>query len=588
MIDRRMQNQRPVLNSLTFMRNTEWLSILNDQKQTKFLNMLSTLFIKNFALIDNQEIHFHPGHNVITGETGAGKSIIIGALQIVLGGRADKSLIRKGANECEIGGIFQVDLLPNLSQLLGEYGISECDNNQLIIVRRLKVESVHNFINSTPVTVKIINQISSFIIDIHGAYDHQLLFKASKQLELLNEYSGLKDELAKYETEYNNFCAAKDRVKAFNQRDISIEHIDFITMQLAKIRDANLNVDEDCKLRERHKLVANNSYLLENLNKCTMSLNAENGVISGLSDIRHNIQRLEILEIDAVVNLCKLLESIIVDVQNFEDELRQFEKNIEVDPNELLMVEDRLTLVENLKRRYGGNLQSVLEHAEKMEMEISEFENYESRLNTLVNNVDTLKEKALKSALALSNRRKKHAKKLAKEVVDKLKKLGFKHAKFDINFSKDSLSVDGVDSIEFYISPNQGEDLKPLRNIASSGEISRIMLAIKTILAHSDRIPILVFDEIDVNIGGTTASAVGREMKHLGESRQIICITHLPQVAAVSDQHFAVEKFVKKSRTHTRLITLSDDQRVKELCRMLGGEEKDKVVCDHAKQLLNG
>ncbi len=550
--------------------------------------MLSTLSIKNFALIDNQEINFHPGHNVITGETGAGKSIIIGALQILLGGRADKSLIRKDADECEIGGIFQINLLPELNQLLRKYGISDCDNNQLIIIRRFKVESVHNFINSTPVTVKIINQISSFIIDIHGAYDHQLLFKISRQLELLDDYSNSKAEFAEYETVYNNYCKAKDRVKEFRQRDISIEHIGFIKMQLEKIRDASLNIDEDRKLRERHKLVANNSYLLENLSKCTVSLNEERGVMAGLSNIRHNIQRLEILEIKAAVDLCKLLEGIIVDVQNFEHELVQFEKDIEVDPDELLIVEDRLTLVENLKRRYGGNIQSVLESSEKMEMEINDFESYECRLNKLVSDTNSLKEIALKSALVLSNKRKKHAKILGKEIVNKLKKLGFKQAKFDIDFSKESLNLTGVDLIEFYISPNQGEDLKPLRKIASSGEISRIMLAIKTILADSDKTPILVFDEIDVNIGGTTASAVGYEMKNLGERRQIICITHLPQVAAISDRHFAVEKFIKKSRTHTKLITLTDDQRVKELCRMLGGEEGDKVVSEHAKQLLNG
>jgi len=476
--------------------------------------------------------------------------------------------------------------LSQVNTLLYNAGISECNNGELIISRHLTSTTVRNFVNSTPVTLKILNQLGDVLVDIHGPYDQQSLLHTDRQLDLLDAFSGLENERNKFRESYRNLCACKKELGRFQETTVTPDHIDFVNFQLNKIRNSELRLEEDKELTERHKIVANSKEILSILDNCKMYLNGQAGGFEKLTAIARELRALAELSPTDGECLIQLIDGIIADVQSFDEELHNCGRDIEIDPSEFAALEERLSLVETLKRKYGGTIESVLEYANELEQELDNHKNIGAHRDRLMEQVRNCETDVEKKANALTRKRKNHAQKLAKQVTEKLQRLGFEHSSFDITLDSVKLNAIGSDTVEFYISLNPGEGSKPLRTIASSGEISRIMLAIKTTLAGVDHTPVLVFDEIDVNIGGNTATIVSRELQQLSSNHQVICITHLPQIAANADRHFLVEKSTSDSRTTATVSVMTTDQKVREIRRMLGGSDDAGVIFDHAAELV--
>lgn len=554
--------------------------------------MLATLNIDNLALIESLEIDFSRRTNVVTGETGAGKSIIIGAVQLLLGQRADRSLVRAGADSCRISAVIElgnnITLLGEVNEQLEHAGVTPCNEGQLIIARTIAAKGGKCFVNSTPVALQLLADLGAVLVDVHGPYDHQSLLRPRKQLQVLDAFAGLAAQ--------QQVCA--ERFEAVQHIDNQIadadadgptpDKVEILKFQINEIRSANLEPDEDETLASRHARSANSKHILEILEAARHCMtDSDNAVVDQLAGLLRQMHELESIDATAGGTFVELLEQIVADLQTLTDEINSFAENVEIDPREFTAMEDRLGLLQRLKRKYGGSITEALAFADRIEEMLNRFENFAAWREELVQNRAAAEAEFLKHARALSRKRRRAATKLAKAITEKLCSLGFSDCGFEIVVEDAEPSTAGIDRVEFLFSPNPGEGTKPLRQIASSGEISRIMLAVKTVLASADRVPILIFDEIDANIGGSVAAQVGAELRGLGDEHQVICITHLPQVAAGGHRHFRVEKKVRNKRTTATLTALDDEARRLELARMLGDGGNSEVVLEHAAELIS-
>jgi len=546
--------------------------------------MLTLLKIRNLALVDQLEWELGSGLVGVTGETGAGKSVIVGALKLVLGERADKGLIRTGEEQCKVEAIFNLSDSSAIDAILEEVGLDPCDENELIIRRVVGTSSNKQFVNNGAATLGVLRKIGQHLVDLHGPHDHQSLLSAERQLAMLDAYSGAGKEMAGYRDQWGSWRqAADDYETARAQREIGDQEKELLRFQVEEIDSAELKPGEEEELEERYRRTSNASRLGELAGKAVQLLSTT--VNSGLEELQRTVVELSSID-PAIKDLSDEVEGANIQMQELERGLVDYLGELELDPEEVREVEARFNLVENLKRKYGPGLEDVIEHAEEARQRLAGSDNREEYLKGLKELVDGAMKTLRARARKMSTKRKKHATALADEVRSHLVDLGFKQAEFEVQLEvREEPGPYGLENVEYLFGPNPGEPLKPLRQVASSGEISRVMLAVKNALADQDSTPLMVFDEIDANVGGEIARAVGEKMASLGERHQVVSITHFPQVAAVAHQHFLVEKRVEGGRSISSLVEVAGEERVDELVRMLGGGGTE--VREMAKSLLS-
>jgi len=531
--------------------------------------MLSILKIKNLALVDDLTWELGPGLVGVTGTTGAGKSMIVGALKLILGERANHDLIRTGESHCSVEAIFELSgNLDQVNALLDECGLDPCEGNSLV-VKRVFGNGNKQFVNCSPCTLSVLKSIGGLLVDLHGPHEHQSLLSQDRQLSMLDAYALAGKEFSTYRKAYRAWQQALHEKKEFEStRQVSDREIDLLRFQVEEISAAALNREEALELESRYRQSLNSSRLVENANQAVDLISAAG---ANLTNAQRCLRELEKFD-PSILERIAGFDSARVEIEELEGVLREYRDDLEIDPAELAQIERRIDEIESLKRKYGQTVEEVLDYESKARERLHSVDGREDELDRLAEQVDTTRNAVDKAARALSKKRKKTAPGLAKEIAAHLCDLGFNQSVFEIEFHDlESPGAKGGEEIEFLFGPNPGEPLKPLRIIASSGEMSRVMLAIKSALADQDQIPLMVFDEIDANVGGEIAGAVGKKMAFLGEKHQVVAITHMPQVASLAHRHFLVTKVVENEQTNSGLELIEGQKRTKELARMLGG-----------------
>ena len=548
--------------------------------------MLTLLKIRNLALVDELAWELGAGLIGVTGETGAGKSVIVGALKLVLGERADKSLIRTGEDQCLVEAVFELTHTAGINPILEEGGLPPCDDNQLIVRRTIGQSASRQFVNDSPVTLALLKRLGEHLVDLHGPHDHQSLLSADRQLAMLDAYAGSENQLATYHETYRAWRSKNAALEALRNAENATEHeIDLLKHQISEIDAAQLNPAEEQDLEDRWRRANNASRLMESAAAAISTLNGENGILDRLGELQRLVRDLEKLD-PSISEKTASLETAAVELQDLEGNLADYTQELEINPAEAETLAERVNLIESLKRKYGPSLADVLNRRDNAAARLDSIENRSDKIEQLEREVAEGRKALDANGKTLAASRRKAAPKLAKEISSQLKDLGFKQSSFEVPLnSLADPGPHGLESADFLFGPNPGEPLMPLRQIASSGEISRVMLAIKSALAEQDDTPLMVFDEIDANVGGEVARAVGAKMAALGTRHQVIAITHFPQVAATASHHFVVEKEVSAGRTRSRLFPVAGENRIQELVRMLGGGGKQARAM--AASLLN-
>jgi DNA repair protein RecN (Recombination protein N) len=571
--------------------------------------MLTTLRIKNLALVTDLTLELQPGCNVITGETGAGKSIIIGALDLVLGERADRTLIRSGEESCSVEAVFDVaKLRTSLNRFLDENGLEACPDGQLVLKRTFSANGANRqFVNGSPATLNTLAAIGERLVDIHGPHDHQSLLHPAKQLLILDAYGRLEKERDAFGGLVRRRVAlvAEKSALVVDEKTYA-QRLDLLRFQVQEITAARLQPGEDEKAEQEFNRASNAAKLLQWSQAAVDALSEnEDSMLTQAAAVGRALRELQRLDPGAEP-LAELHAQAFGTLRELQAQLSRYAEKVDADPARLAELEERLDLIHSLKRKYGATLAEILAFGEEAKQKLQSLESRDAELARINADVEKLEVAMLKTGQSLSARRKKIIPQLAKAVASQLENLGFKQSRFEVNLktqwggaeitslrwrddqsrltSAPSPNQTGFDEIEFQFAPNPGEPAKPLRAIASSGEMARVMLALKTVLAVEDEIPVLIFDEVDANIGGETAHAVGEKMKQIAARRQVLCITHLPQVAAPADAHYLVTKQIKDGRTISEIHPLDQKERVTELARMLGGQSD--AARKHAEALL--
>jgi DNA repair protein RecN (Recombination protein N) len=535
--------------------------------------VLNLLRIKNLALVEELEWEIASGFIAVTGETGAGKSIIIGALQLLLGERAGKSLIRTGAEICSVEAVFTGDGLQKLNPQLSEAGIEPC-HTDLILKRTLSVSGANRqFINGSPTTLSILKDLGDQLVDLHGPHDHQSLLSPEKQLELLDSFANADAQREAYRKYFRQLETLITEHAALNTAETAREQeLDLLRHQINEISTANLVAEEEAEIETRYKLASSSKRLIELASAVTGKLSeADDSILSQLAETQRFLRDLEKID-PSTHQFVAGHETAVVELSEIAQSLSDYAEKLNLDPEQLAALEQRVSLFETLKRKYGSSIADVIEFGKQAHERMRKIEGRDAELERLAAEIEKVRVQMQSAGEALRTLRTKAAPKLSETIRRNLADLGFKQFDFEARLSAlDTPRAHGIDMVELLFSPNPGEPLKPLRTIASSGEISRVMLAIKSALAAHDAIPLLVFDEIDTNVGGEIAHAVGTKMQMLGREHQLICITHLAPVAAAASSHFVVTKDVVRGRTFSNLQEVTGKARREEIARMLGG-----------------
>jgi DNA repair protein RecN (Recombination protein N) len=548
--------------------------------------MLVSLRIKNLALVDDLSIEFGEGFNAISGETGAGKSILIAALSLVLGDRADRDWIRTGADSCTVEAVFNIASVPSLSELLLNLGVEECQEDQLLLKRVFtNAGSNRQFANGSPTTIQGLKQIGEFLVDFHGPHEHQSLLKTEAQLRILDRFASLEKQRGEFSKSLRQLREIEEQKKALVMDEAEFQRqLDLLSHQVNEIEATRLKSDEDVEMEADYTLATNGQKLLDLVNRALDVLSeGDSPVTTTLSQAHKALRDLAAIDPRAAP-LEESNVSLTSQLQELIRELSQYASKIEVDPDRLNFLNERMTLIQGLKRKYGKTLAEVIEFGKTAQEKLKQLQGREEQLSKLDSEFKSVRACMEKVALTLRAARQKAIPKLAQVVTKHLSDLGFAKSHFTAQLSTTEPNLLGMDAIEFRFAPNIGEPEKPLREIASSGEMARVMLALKTSLADQDEIPVLIFDEVDANVGGEVGNSVGEKMAHIGKRHQVLCITHLPQVAAYGATHFMVAKTVEKGRTVTQIQELGTEKRVQEIARMLGG--KGDTAVKHAKEML--
>ncbi len=550
--------------------------------------MLLSLLVKNLALIEEAEVEFKDGLNILTGETGAGKSIIIGSVNAALGGKVSKEMIRSGKEQAYIELVFSIDNDYQKKQL--ELLDITLDDSQLIISRKItKTRSVSK-VNGETVTAAFLKKIAEIVIDIHGQHEHQSLLNKHKHLQILDEFA--KEELDKpkkkmsqlYEQYVNITNELENMDSDKNSRD---RELSFLQYELQEITDAELEAGEDIKLELSYKRMLNSQKINDTIGVISNML-AESDSVCAAQLIGSSVRELSAIVAydEELTSLNEQLLSIESLLNDFNMELSSYIQDLEFDEEDFHIVTERLDIINHLKSKYGNTISDILKAADEKSSRCKQLIDYEENLQRKKEELDQCVSQMTKTALSITKIRKKHGAKLAKEIKNTLLDMNFADVQFDMVFNqKKTFSALGIDDAEFLISTNPGEEMLPLGKVASGGELSRIMLAIKTVLANKDFVETMIFDEIDVGISGRTAQKISEKLGMLSKNKQIICITHLPQIAAMSDCHFVIEKKVENNGTSTILKELSEDNIYMELARLLGGAKITDAVLENAREM---
>ena len=552
--------------------------------------MLQFLKISNIALIDELQVEFEAGLNLLTGETGSGKSIIVDALGVLIGGRFASDLIKSGAERGSIEGLFIVGPNSDLEQLLDNAGVDAASSEELIIRRELSVGGRNKiFINNQLATHSLLRQVREFLVDIHGQGDQQTLFNPHTHLELLDSFAisdGLRDEVA---ATYRAWTALQRELDTLRRDDSEkFQLVDTLKFQIEELERAQLVIGEDERLDEEKKRLAN-------VEKLTALCQSSYGRIyedddAALARIRQTLKEVsELAEYESSFrDYLEGLESARAVLEDLSFSLRDFADKLQFSPVRLAEIEDRLAELSRLKRKYGGSIESALEHLAQSEDRLRQIATSDEREQELSADVESARTRYLDRAGKLHRERVKAAKKFERAIEGCIAELAMDHARFQVQISDlgDSSGPKGIDHIEFYFSANAGEDLKPLARVASGGEASRLMLVLKTVANATEFPRTIVFDEIDSGIGGRVSEAVGIKLRKLSETNQVLCVTHQPQIARFADSHLAVQKAVVDGRTQVDISKLDRAGRVEELARMLTGAEITDTARRHARELL--
>jgi DNA repair protein RecN (Recombination protein N) len=565
--------------------------------------MLKKLTVKDYALIDSLEVEFAPGLNILTGETGAGKSILIGALGLVLGERADTDSVRTGAKAAVVEAEFLLGESKDLSAVFGEL---EMEWSGDLLVRREVASTGKSraFVNDSPVTLANLKRIGDAILDMHGQHEHQSLLYEERHLDYLDGFAQAWPDRTSVSEFYQQYNRTRSELEALrNKEQLTREKLDLYSFQIKEIESAGLTEGEEESLDAERTVLENSEKLFSLASAGYQLLYQQDGSITEqFSALERSAE--EVSDIDPRMEpTLKSISSVNDQIEEIARDLRKYRDGISFDPQRLEEIRNRLDLIMTLKKKYSGKdgtIVAVLAHYAKIKAEVDSVEHGEENIKKLEAELETKRRELEKACIILSEKRQSAAKKMAKEVVGQLKDLGMEKASFKVEVvqveeaagpvqqNKKRLKTDatGIDAVRFLISPNPGEDLKPLAKIASGGEISRVMLAVKTILSQADAVPVLVFDEIDAGIGGRIAEAVGIKLREISSARQVLCITHLPQIASLGGSHYQVSKEEKGGRTITSVAKLDHKERVEELARMLGGSKITETTLKHAREMI--
>lgn len=565
--------------------------------------MLKSLEIKDYALIDHTEIGFGRGLNIITGETGAGKSILIDAMSLLLGERASVEVIRKGAQKAFVEGFFDVELNKKVRSLLE---VNEIEfQPDLIIRREISLKGSNRcFINDTPVALTLIKQLGDLLVDLHGQHEHQSLLRIESHIGFLDEYSGNSKLIEEYQVFYKELNKKTSELKNLISKEESIkEKREIYAFQIKEIDSVSPSVGEDDTILNELNILENSEKLLELTEEVYTKLyDAEPSVIDLLGETKHKLNQLSGIDKSFLESEGEC-DSALAIVKELADSLRSYKSKIDVDPKEAEYKRERLGAINMLKKKYGGSIENIIEHRNKIGKDFELADNFSDAISKIQSEIKALQKSAGEAAEKISLSRKKSAAKIESEVIKSLNQLGISDSSFKVKISKteaDKDNVDfilfnnkkysysdtGFDEVEFYISTNIGEDVKPLTKVASGGEVSRIMLSLKTILAKSDKLPVLIFDEIDTGVSGRIAQKVGAALRDLASFHQIIAITHLPQIAGMANFHYSVEKKQIDDRTVSSIRQLDENERINEVAKLVSGEVLTKESIESAKQLI--
>ncbi len=553
--------------------------------------MLELLTIQNFATVARLEVEFGVGLNALTGETGAGKSLIMGALQALLGERTEKGVIRSGEKSAEVGAVINLraldeERLTALRGFLDGWGVA-FDDSQLVLRRVITPSSTRAYVNGSVLTLQQMRELGEMLVEVHGPNDQQLLFHSRTQLALVDAFGKLEKELESCAAAWAAFCESRRELDEFENSTVSEAELEMLRYQLREIDDAGLSAEDELQMVERHKLAANAQELLRLASESSGELAENDGsILERLQFVLARVEELSEFTPETGGPLVDQLETVVSLLQDVNAELQSLGASLDIEPGELESIEQRLSVIHRLKRKYNRDIPGLLEYADEIRERLAGRDDFENTLKKMRGKCEDRKRELGQACRCLSERRREVGVRLAAHVEAKLKNLGFAQSTFAIQTTEIEPGARGADRVDFLFAPNPGEEPQPLRKIASSGEMARVMLAIKTVLGAVDHTPILVFDEIDANVGGRTAAKVAGELAEVAKRHQVFCITHLPQVAAAATTHLRVDKIIVDGRTMTNIEQLNAATRAVEISRMMGADPESETARLHAESML--
>lgn len=566
--------------------------------------MLKSLEVKDYALIEHINVQFERGLNIITGETGAGKSILIDAMGLLLGERASTEVVRKGANKSVVEGIFEAETNKKVAVLLKENDVEFFP--ELIVRREISLKGSNRcFINDTPVSLTLVKDIGNFLVDLHGQHEHQSLLRTETHIEFLDEFGNIENLLHEYRNYYSELNRKSKELKELKEKELLLkEKKELYSFQIKEIDAVSPEAGEEERLSEELNILENSEKLLESTSSIYQTLyDSETSVYDALVKIKNELENL--LQIDKSfkesASECESALALLNDVSEF---IRSYNSKIDLDPKHLESLRERLGILSLLKKKYGGSIIRIIEHRKKIGEEYELAENFSDNINKIEDEISQLRITCGITAEKISQKRKQTSANVSGEVKSVLAHLGIPDALFEVkivnvpadikegnyitvNEKPYCYNFNGYDEVEFFISTNIGEEPKPLARVASGGEISRIMLSLKTILAKNDKLPLLIFDEIDTGVSGRVAQKVGQALLSLASFHQVIAITHLPQIAALADVHFLVEKKSIADRVVSSIIKLLNEERAREIAKLMSGEVVTEASLQGARELMN-
>ena len=551
--------------------------------------MLLQLHIENVAVIEEANIDFSDGFHVLTGETGAGKSIIIDSINAVTGERTSKDIIRNGAHKAKISAVF-CNIGNDAECMLSEMGYEPSEDSLLMISRELNLDGRSTFrLNGSIVPMSIVKEISPYLINIHGQHDNQQLFSPSKHINFIDSFAGIEASLSDYYETYKKMRLVKDSLSNIvNDDELKERKIELLKFQIEEIESASLISGEEEELLSRRDIIRNSESLNENVSYAHSLIGGgdeTDGVLSLLKEASDAIS--EISDYDAEVGaLAEKTSSILYEVEEILSEIRELDGKFEYDPNELNNIEERLDIIFRLKQKYGNSVDEILEKYDSLVKELDDITFSDRKIEELKAEYDQLFKEATKKAQLLSEKRLSACSTLCNKITDELAFLDMPNVRFTVSSEIVELNAHGCDKLEFLISANSGEEPRPLTKIASGGELSRIMLAIKTVLSEGDQIGTLIFDEIDTGVSGKTARKIGEKMRQISIGRQVLCVTHLAQIASLADNHLFIEKSTRDGRTFTSVRLLDMSERINEVARIMGGDIITDATLQAAQELI--